>query len=166
MKTIVAVVTLFTLAGCVSVEPLSEDQKTFSVVKDVPGATKDQIHTGAKIWIAENFRSAKAVIEYDNKEDGTLIGNGSVKYPCSGVECVAKHDWYIPFTMKIEGKDGKMRMSFSNIRVAWPPSSSGPAGDNPVWSQGQMLDIKPALEAQATHLAGSITQGVTAKKDW
>ena len=57
--------------GCA--KALTDTDRTFDCVYEVPEKSKDQIYSSTKIWIAENFRSAKAVIEYDNKEEYTLM---------------------------------------------------------------------------------------------
>jgi hypothetical protein len=137
------------LAGCSMVKPISESDRTFYRVVDVPGYTKDQIYFVTKIWIAENFTSAKSVIEFDSKDDGIIIGNGNIKYPCSGLMCLAKDDWRVPFTMRIDMKDQKFRIGFSNIKISWPASyQSGtlkPAYEEPVNSKKDMDAIRPVL---------------------
>ena len=81
------------LNGCAGMQPVAETDRTFERVVEAPGYSKDQIYNSTKIWVAENFRSAKSVIELDSKEDGIIIGNGVIQYPCSGMECMANSDW-------------------------------------------------------------------------
>lgn len=100
---------------------LAELNKPVEQVFDAPGYDKAQIYGTTKIWIAENFRSAKAVMEYENAEEGTLIGNGLIPYPCKGMfECIGKADWKVRFTMRVDTKDEKFRLTFSNIVLVWP----------------------------------------------
>ncbi|MBD1584926.1 DUF4468 domain-containing protein [Pseudoalteromonas sp. S16_S37] len=86
---IATIVIILGLGGCASTQPVTEADRTFEKVVDAPSYSKDQIYTSTKIWIAENFKSAKSVIELDSKEDGIIIGNGIIQYPCSGMECLA-----------------------------------------------------------------------------
>lgn len=158
------------LSGCAGMQPVTETDRTVDAVFEVPGASKDQIFSATKIWIAENFRSAKAVIEYENKEEGTLIGNGSTSYPCGGLDCVAKHDWTVPFTMRVDMKDQKFKLTFSNIRLSWPPSYNATFGaqaghDGPVSTKGDMDAIKPKLLAFGPQLSAAIQKNSGAK-DW
>ncbi|ODQ00609.1 hypothetical protein BGK46_06450 [Salinivibrio sp. SS2] len=149
-----------TLSGCASVQPVADADRSFEKVVEVPGYSKEKIYTSTKIWIAENFKSAKAVIEFDSKEDGLIIGNGSIDYPCSGMECLAKSDWKVPFTMRVDMKNEKFKVGFSNIKLSWPASySSGimsPAYDGPVNSQSDMDKIKPALLSFSDEILVSI----------
>jgi hypothetical protein len=117
---------LAVIAGCATPNftAVKEEDKTFSQVYETPGYNKDSLFEKVKIWIATNFKSAKSVIEYENKVDGTIIGNGVIAYPCSGVmDCLTKGDWKVPFTMNVDMKDNKFRLTFSNLQLAWPPRS-------------------------------------------
>lgn len=155
------------MSGCASMQPVAETDRTFERVMMAPSHSKDQIYISTKIWIAENFKSAKSVIELDSKEEGIIIGNGIIQYPCSGMECLGKGDWKVPFTMRVDMKDQKFKISFSNIKLSWPASySSGifnPAYDGPVNSQGDMQVIKPALLKFGDEILASIN---SSKSDW
>lgn len=150
MRKILMAALVVVVSGCAGMQPVSEADRTFNAVFEVPDSSKDKIFTATKIWIAENFRSAKSVIEYENKEEGTLIGNGVIPYPCSGLECVAKADWSVPFTLRVDIKDQKFKLTFSNIKLSWPPSYNSTFGaqsghDGPVSQQGDLDAIKPKL---------------------
>jgi hypothetical protein len=170
IRTLFLLATMLVMAGCAAVQPVPESNRTFDAVFDTPGASKDQIFSATKIWIAETFRSAKAVIEYENKEEGTLIGNGIVPYPCGGIECVAKGDWSVPFTMRVDMKDQKFKLTFSNIRVSWPPSYNStygaqPGHDGPVNLKGDFDSIKPRLLGLGPELVAAVQHNAV-KKDW
>lgn len=156
---------LIGLSGCAGLAQVDQSQLAFDRVVEVPGASKDKIYDGTRIWIAENFRSAKAVLEYENKESGTLIGNGNIKYPCQGMDCIAKSDWSTHFTMRVDTKDGKFKVAFSNLRISWTASSRMGAGDRAVAMQGELDDIKPALLAYGDQIAESINKGAV-KSNW
>ena len=138
------------VTGCAGMQPISEADKTIERVVEAPNYSKDQIFSATKIWVAENFKSAKSVIEYENKEEGTIIGNGVIAYPCSGMDCLAKSDWKVPFTMRVDMKNEKFKLTFTNMHLAWPASVSGAtytrANDgSPIYYQGDIDKIKPAL---------------------
>lgn len=153
------------ITGCAGMEQVPESERTFSQVYEAPGASKEQIFTASKIWIAENFRSAKAVIEYENKEDGTLIGNGIVSYPCDGLGCLGKSDWSLPFTMRMDMKDSKFKLTFSNLRITFPPSNGQRGLDRPLTVRGEIEDAKPKLLALGNDLVAAIKKNGAAK-DW
>ncbi len=162
-------ITLF-LAGCAGLQPVTDADRTFQRVVQAQGYSEEQIFNGTKIWIAENFNSAKAVLEYENKNAGTIIGNGIIPYPCSGLGCIAKADWKVPFTMRVDIKDQKFRLTFSNIRLSWPPSYSStlgaqPGHDGPVQNQGDIDTIKPKLLKFGDQLLASFNKD-RKKSDW
>lgn len=150
--------------------PLTEEETTFSQVYEAPGLTKDQLFAASKMWIAQNFESADAVIEYEDKDEGTILGNGNMQYPCGrGFSCMVKADWRTRFTMKVETKDGKIRLTFSNIRLTWPASySSGistPAANLPIRDRADLDKIKPELLKFGDQIVASAEQ-VETDSDW
>src|SRR4030067_1436563 len=154
---------LFTLAGCAGMEPAKES--SIERVVDVPGHTKDQIYNATKIWIAETFHSAKAVIENDDKEAGRIIGNGRITYPCSGIGCFGKEGWMIGFTMRVDTKEQKFKITFSNITFSMPPSTYVPSGlERPVL-QAELDDARPSLIELGTQLRSAIDKEQT-KANW
>jgi hypothetical protein len=160
-------VLLFVGAGCTKIV---ETDRTFDGVFEVPSTPKDKIYSSTKIWIAETFRSAKAVIEYDNKEEGTLIGNGVIKYPCSGLDAMVKGDWSASFTMRVDVKDNKFKITFTNIGLSWPPSynktyGAQPGHDGPVANKSDLDKIRPKLLAFGNELVIAIQKGGS-KKDF
>lgn len=145
---------------------LSED-RTIEKVFEAPGYSKEQIFNGAKIWISENFRSAKAVLEYENKEAGTIIGNGIIPYPHGGFfEAIAKEGWEVPFTMRVDTKDQKFRLTFTNLRLKWDAQYKGRAAyDGPIGRQADFDTIKPVLLNFGDKIIASFGKD-TIKSDW
>ena len=161
---------LFLLVGCAGMQQITEADRTFERIVQVPGHKKDNIYDFTKIWIAENFRSAKAVIEYENKDAGTIIGNGAIKYPCKGMECVAKNDWKVLFTMRVDTKDEKFRLTFSNLKLTWPPSYNSTFGaqrghEGPVSTKADLDTIKPVLLKFGDEIRSHMEKGAT-KNNW
>jgi hypothetical protein len=152
---------LIILSGCTGMQPVTEKDTSFSRIVNIPGIKKDKIYGQAKIWVAENFRSAKAVTEYDDKEKGTIIGNGNMKYPCEGIECIAKNDWRVHFTMRVDTKDEKFRLTFTNLRLSWPArvDSLGyhSAYEGSINQMSDVNKIKPKLLGFGDQIASSIT---------
>lgn len=163
------IVLLISLVGCAGMEQASESELTIQGVVKVSGFTKDQIYNQVKIYIAENFKSAKAVIEHDDKESGTLIGNGIINYPCGGLDCVGKGDWKVHFTMRVDTKDEKFRATFSNLILSWPSSYNSTFGyqkgkEVPVWQKGDVQKIRPELLKIAAKIKESIVNSKTKEK--
>lgn len=150
-------------------DPVTDEERQVVQVFDAPNHTRDEIYSATRMWVAENFESAKAVIEYESKEDGVIVGNGNIPYPCSGLKCMVTTDWRVPFTMKVESKDGRFRLTFTNIHIAWPPSySSGistPAADGPVRQRKDLDLIRPKLLEFGPEIVASLGTA-KASDDW
>lgn len=147
---IAAAVVAALISGAATAADLTEEQRTIVQVFEAPAADKAAVFRAGRQWIAENFRSAKAVIEYESADDGTIIGKGFIPYPCaSGWECVAKPDWTVPFTLRFEAKDHRFRLTFSDLRIQWPAKFANgvtqPAGDIAVRKQKDLDKIKEKL---------------------
>ncbi len=69
----------------------------------------------SKMWLANTFNDSKSVIEYSNKENGTIIGKGILKNVSYGT--LVQMD--TRFTLKIEVKDNKTRLTFQDM-VQYP----------------------------------------------
>jgi len=71
--------------------------------------SKAEIFVASMDWIAKTFMSAKSVIEYQDKEAGKIVGHGSalVNYALIPMDT--------HFTLTIDAKDGKARISIQGI---------------------------------------------------
>jgi len=73
--------------------------------------SKDEIFVASMDWIAKNFKSAKAVIEYQDKEAGKIVGNGSAHVSFAILPVDTR------FTLTIDVKEGKAKISIQNIYI-------------------------------------------------
>lgn len=148
-----------------------EEERIVVQVFDAPGSTADEVFRTSKVWIAENFRSGKAVIEYEDPASGTIIGNGSIAYPCDGGwTCrVRAESWRVKFTMKVEARDGRFRLTFSNVLMSYPPYNnmgvSRPGYDEPVASKADMDNIRAKLLAIGPEIVAGLKAN-HASGDW
>jgi len=163
---------LILLSGCAGMMPakVAVEDLTIERIVPAPGYSKEQIFNGTKIWIAENFSSAKSVIEHEDKEAGVFIGNGIISYPCyvGGMECRAKASWTVPFKMRVDIKDQRFRVTFTNVRISWPATYgqfASPAYDRLAEYQEELNLIKPVLLNFGDKILASF-QKDKVKNDW
>lgn len=170
-KILVGVGLLLVSAIAVAGDTFNAPGQSFEQVFETPGHTRDQIFTSSKIWVAENFKSAKAVFEYESKEEGTLIGNGLIPFPCKGAfDCLGKGHWKVRFTMRVDMKDDRFRLTFSNIGLVWAAAVYNgvvsPANDGgAVHSQKDRDKIQAALLAFGPQLQAAMTTSARSD-DW
>lgn len=116
MKKLTVFVFVF-LVSCVTFAPVEDLTKKYVI--DIPGMKKDKIYDKSLEWIALNFKSAKAVIELQDKGSGKIIGNISFKIVYTGAYSVAA-----PATVQgkitIEIKDNKARIILTALNTIFP----------------------------------------------
>lgn len=135
---------LLTLTGCAGMQPAKNQESSIEMIEDAQGFSKDAIYISTKVWIAENFKSSKAVIEDADKDAARIIGNGTVKFPCYGTwDCLAQKDKILGFTMRIDAKDNKFKVTYSNLKMITLPTSGSLVGI--VYTPGQHYEEQPLI---------------------
>ena len=102
--------------------PVKDGVVTFTMINQVEGKTKSQLYSSAKIIIADVFRSAKDVIQSDDKESGIMICKGNTK-----IQNALTTD-LMEFTLKIACKDGRYKIDLYNITL-----TLGYGDDSPIF---------------------------------
>jgi hypothetical protein len=99
---------------------------TYETVVEQPGS-KDQLYTKAKLWIADNFKSANNVIQADDKKEGFIVVKAFFPYTYEHFFSTKdkkktevssyplKRDAY--FTIKFFLKDNKYKVIITDIEL-------------------------------------------------
>jgi hypothetical protein len=116
-----------------------EDKAPYQEIKTIDG-TKDDLFLRTKRWMAETFRSSKAVIEFEDKENGQIIGN--TRLPIKGGLGTT---FYFDMTIIIGIRDGKIRLTAKNFRESVPGISDFKTDNAYQWQElkrkiGEMFD--------------------------
>ena len=122
--------------SCASLEtPLTEVPKVQRIIE--VNKPKDELYKLSNEWMAKTFKSSQAVIQYQDKEAGVIVGKGftSVKY-------LGYVDTW--FTMTIEIKDNKLRATLEDIYIY--QSIQRALLESPITNQEQWDKAKPELE--------------------
>ena len=108
---------VISIQGCMTpMTVTSQPMENISKVIEVNGKKQNQIFNESKMWIAESFKSANNVIQYQDEGTGSIIGKGNMKYPCVGlIDCGAFGNDNINFTIRIDSKDNKARIAVSDV---------------------------------------------------
>ena len=81
---------------------------------------KDQLYKNAKLYFMDIFIGAKDAFQYDDREEGRIIGKGALTvddYKVSFPGGVAVLKWDINYNTEITCKDGKYRYRIYDIVV-------------------------------------------------
>jgi hypothetical protein len=149
-------------SGCLQpVVPSSQLVYTEIVEHNQKGAESYEL---SKMWLANIFNDSKAVIEYDNKEKGTVIGKGIFPSVSYGTMVAGKTS----FTLEIEVKDNKSRITFSNMVIdPRDPYNSYTSKLQPynMWNMEQLEYFKIKAK-ELTQGYSDYINGGTKKADW
>lgn len=98
---------------------------TYSEVIEIPSTSKDELYLRANTWLSRAFKSAKAVIDFQDKEAGKIIAKGNIGTTIK-VPLVGKQDaGNINITITILIKDGKYKYTIDNLTHSKPFSTPG-----------------------------------------
>lgn len=105
--------------------PLEEGDLKYQQVFDIEGSQKD-LHSAAVRFIAETYKSSKAVIDLNDSEAGILVAQGYLNdavelYWSKKSTNLIPHQLY--HKLSIETKDNKVRVSVTEIRRVIPEFS-------------------------------------------
>ena len=180
MKNLVLVGALgLSLVGCAAIDnkaasivKASENPlKEYSEVIDIQNMPKEKIFDASKQWLAKAFKSSNNVIQYADVSSGTIIGKGNMAYPCQGFnDCLQYEGASVHFTLTIDTKDNKAKLSFSDLSVSTPTTYTGgvrfEAKDNlPIWEDKPKEAVKQKLRIITKEYKASIESGKNSS-DW
>lgn len=77
-------------------------------------ATKSDIYSAIKGWIGVSFKSAKSVIEMEDKDAGLIVIRPSHDYYMKGLMYLG-FSGYIRYTVKFQIKDGRYKVDVTNF---------------------------------------------------
>ena len=75
-------------------------------VVTIPNKDQKAIYNKTRQWFSQYFVSGESVIDYEDKEAGTIIGNGIAKI---GSDPFGFVQYNIKYNVRIDTKDGKFR---------------------------------------------------------
>ncbi|WFF39295.1 DUF4468 domain-containing protein [Moraxella nasibovis] len=172
-KLLIAGVFGLSLVGCATTSgTVSEPMNTYQRIVDVPNVKQDMVYEGSRQWVAKNFKSANSVIQYQDKETGSVIGKGNMSYPCSFLRCSGGTSPVLQFTFQVDSKDNRARVSFSDLTIHTPSAVSpitgirSPEMNEKVIKENDKTQTKAILDKVIDDLAQDIASPSVGSKDW
>ncbi|RZL52986.1 MAG: DUF4468 domain-containing protein, partial [Pedobacter sp.] len=96
--------------------PLKEEKVVYEKVDTVSSLNKQQIYTASKKWIADTFKSGKAVIQSENETSGQIIGKGYGKVIFDDEGVIIKYI-QVKFSIQVDAKEGRYRIRFYDLNT-------------------------------------------------
>lgn len=154
--------------------PFVDGQYQYSeVVKLDSSFTKDKLYRNAKLYFTDNFKSAKDVIQYDEKQEGKVIGKGyfesNVKTMIMLTADYIKTSVY--YSTEITCKDGRYRYKIYDINLKSEDNTTFNLSDifksrfNKKYRTGLYNDIVIHFKAVMNTLKEYMSKDQAAKKD-
>ncbi len=106
---LLAIISLFMCSGVLAQEPIG-----FEKIIKVDSVKNNIIYNGLKEWIGMNYRSAKSVIEVDDKEAGLIIISPRTDYSIGKLQYMC-YEGSIKYTIKFQVKDGRFKVVITNF---------------------------------------------------
>ncbi len=78
------------------------------------GITADKLYSRMKYFVADNFKSAQNVIQLDDKDEHRLLCKGNIRFEVKSMTW-GMLDGVINFTLDLQAKDGKYRVTFRDF---------------------------------------------------
>jgi hypothetical protein len=98
---------------------------TYTKVVELPGMTKDQIFSAAQNYFAYRYKDAQSVIQKSDKDEGVIIGKGLFLDVYSAMDFSATNYFSVWHLLRIDAKDGKMRVILTLTDYYKKSKSSG-----------------------------------------
>lgn len=157
------------LSGCASTgtttpaEPLTSYQR----IVDIPNVKQDVIYEQSRQWVARNFRSANAVIQYQDKDTGSIIGKGTSDIPCKGLSCFGSTQT-LNFTLQIDAKDNRARISFTDLDITSTPlpGSYHKPQTSKIFAEPYKVIVKQQLDETINSFAKDVSNAAKSQADW
>jgi hypothetical protein len=107
---------------------------TYTGVVQVDGTNKADLYARAREWFTDNFKSADAVLEMEDKEAGILVGKAYSDI--TGMTATMMHAMKMWYNVKVEVKDNRYRYTINQIQLQNYFNKNYPA---PADAQTQMI---------------------------
>lgn len=91
---------------------------TVEFVRGAP-LPKDALFTQTVLWIAENIRSPRSAIQFQDRDLGTIVGNGSYDMSIDSgfLPFLSPVNIPVSYRVRIDVRDNRYRMTFSDVRL-------------------------------------------------
>lgn len=118
--------------------PLNDDKKvSYTLIGEVPKASKDQLYSQALAWISEAFKDQADVIKLQDKDAGTIIAEGSTEeqYSAKTLGVLVPKKYYQNVKIEFSLKEGRYRLILTSFQIeniaarlgkSYVPSSTNP----------------------------------------
>lgn len=106
---------IFVMLFSLNVFAQNSNPLIYSEVVDLPGLSKDEIYSMARMWFVEAYKNPQKVLQIQDKESGEIVGKGNTKYYSKIWMGAEGSKGVINYTVKIFIKDGKYKYEITDF---------------------------------------------------
>ncbi len=122
MKRVLLLGFVIFLVSCATIPIITYPPESRIISAD---SNKDELFKRSMIWLAKTFRSSRAVIEYQDKEYGVIVGNGYNLITLEPIDDWGYTEYFkMSYTLIIEAQDNRVRIIMDNIDFKPYPEQS------------------------------------------
>lgn len=141
----------FVTSAAFAAEPMS-----VQVLEQAEGRSTDSIYRTALVWVAEIPNDGTA-LEYQDEVTATVVGNGKTAVPFGGM---VKIQVPVKFKVRVEAKDARYRITFTQIRVVL-------SGIERPIEDANRVELEKVIRPRLVEIASQFASRLkTAKTDW
>ena len=151
------------LCSCVTLNLKPITQTKLERVIEVPNVSKNDLYIKVNEWFVKNFTSAESVIQFQDKEEGKIIG----KYVAELTSCEATH-YYFKSTqiISVDIRGSRLRLNITDPCIA-----SGMQNGYERWPLGPCINTATeesqlAMSENWKRLARSLEKYVNSSNGW
>lgn len=107
---LILVLSLSVLSGCAATPQIQPYQPVvITEIVEIPDQTQEQIYNKARQWFSQYFVSGKSVVDYEDKNEGVIIGNGVSDNGSTDLIGLINYKLSFEYNIRLDTKDGKFR---------------------------------------------------------
>jgi len=114
-KTPMLAILILILSGCMSPpkqHPIYEPIEIVEII-EIPNEEKEDIYNKARQWFSQYFVSGESVIDYEDKKEGVIIGNGISNNGSNSQMGMVISKFSFEYTIRIDTKDNKFKTTIT-----------------------------------------------------
>jgi hypothetical protein len=119
-KTAAVCILLLHIVGCATPRVTPAWRIPIVTTIKANGLSKNRVFDLSRLWLVRYLYSEKSIIDYENKTGGIIIANGTVDYPATGLEAIARVQYTISFRVTETIDDAGITLSFDSLLINVP----------------------------------------------
>ena len=142
------------IASCATTPEMPMSERVYRTVLDT-GQDKNAAYRIANEWMVDMFTSAEAVVEYQDKEEGIIKGKARFTNVITGDFRIVN----ISFTLTVEVKDDRVRVSFDNMKALPSDPTNFFSVAEAIYNQGAHDAFVELAKGMVTSLEADMAKG-------